>query len=250
MSFKLGHIHSEETKKKIGKANKGNIPWLKGKHHSEETKKKLSMEKKGIQNGMFGKVPWNKDKSWDEKTKKKMSIAAKGRLAWNKGIEASEEAKKKMSESSKGQKAWNKGTKGLVIIKPETRHKLRIIHLNRTIKNIKEGGRVIPFYNSKACEYFKQFDKINNTSGQYATNGGELCILGYWLDYINYEKKLIIEWDEERHHYQNGKLRQKDIIKQKEIENQFPNYTFIRIREAEYIPKVNELFPRLVANEL
>lgn len=33
--------HSEETKKKIGSANKGKTSWMQGKHHSPETKEKM-----------------------------------------------------------------------------------------------------------------------------------------------------------------------------------------------------------------
>ena len=44
---KKGKQKSEETKKKISDAKKGNIPWNKGKHHTEETKKKLSEANKG-----------------------------------------------------------------------------------------------------------------------------------------------------------------------------------------------------------
>lgn len=33
---------TEEHKRKISIANKGQIPWMKGKHHSEESKRKLS----------------------------------------------------------------------------------------------------------------------------------------------------------------------------------------------------------------
>lgn len=67
-----GRKHTEETKRKIGEANKGRLlgisrsketefkkgldPWNKGKHHSEEVKRKMSDSKKG-------QVPWNKGKS-------------------------------------------------------------------------------------------------------------------------------------------------------------------------------------------
>lgn len=72
----------------------------------------------------------------------------------------------------------------------------------------------------------------NNTSGRYATNGDEYYIkeLGYWSDYINFKSKLIIEWDEEKY-YINGKLRNKDIVRQQEIQNFFPDFSFKRIRE-------------------
>ena len=47
---------SEETKKKLSEAKKGNIPWNKGKQLSEETKKKLSEAKKGCNWFNNGKI--------------------------------------------------------------------------------------------------------------------------------------------------------------------------------------------------
>ena len=63
-----GKQKSEETKKKMSDAKKGNIPWNKGKHHTEETKKKLSESNKG--------------KHHTEETKKKISEANKGKNIW------------------------------------------------------------------------------------------------------------------------------------------------------------------------
>ena len=245
MSFKLGHTHSEKAKRNMSIAQKG-------RKHSKETKEKISMANKGRISGMAGKQhsiktkqkmsesSFIKGRGHTEESKQKMSEALKGRIPWNKGISRTIEEKEKMSI---GQiKRFEN---------PEARQKIaqihRIIYLNKRKKSLQKGAQLSPFYNERACKYFKQFDEINNTEGQYATNGGELCVLGYWLDYINHSKKIIIEWDEEAH-YVNGKLKEKDIIKQKEIEKHFPDYIFIRIREAEYIPKVNELFPRLVDN--
>lgn len=42
-----GRILTEEWKRKIGEANKGNIPWHKGLHHSTETKNKISQSQSG-----------------------------------------------------------------------------------------------------------------------------------------------------------------------------------------------------------
>ena len=50
-----GKTHSEETKEKISKSNKGKIAWNKGKPLSEETKEKISKSNKG-------KESWWKDK--------------------------------------------------------------------------------------------------------------------------------------------------------------------------------------------
>jgi len=99
----------------------------------------------------------------------------------------------------------------------------------------KKGTQIFPNWSKRGCEYFKKFDRLNNTIGQYATNGGEYYTeeLGYWVDYINFDKKLIMEWDEERH-YKDGKLLEKDVRRQKEIEKYFPDFKFIRIRERDF----------------
>ncbi len=85
------NIHSEETRKKIGKTSKGRTPWNKGKHHKEETKKKIAETLKGR-------------KALNE-TRKKQSEAHKGHEGYWKGKHHSEEYKRKMSEAKKG-KHW------------------------------------------------------------------------------------------------------------------------------------------------
>ena len=108
----------------------------------------------------------------------------------------------------------------------ETRRKLRIKHINR-IKSL--GINVYPNWNPKACDYFEKFDLENNTQGQHARNGGEFHIkeLGYWVDYINHDLKLIMEYDEKYH----DKQKEKDLKRQEEIESFFSEYKFIRIKD-------------------
>jgi len=112
----------------------------------------------------------------------------------------------------------------------ESRQKRRLSHIAR-IESL--GVNVYPNWNPKACEYFKEYDSIHGTNGQYATNGGEYRIkeLGYWVDYINHEMKIIMEWDEKRHFDSNGNLNEKDILRQDEIQRMFPDYSFMRIRD-------------------
>lgn len=134
----------------------------------------------------------------------------------------------------------------------ETKRKLRVATINY-YNNI---GGIKPMYNLKACEFFDEFDKIHNTSGQYATRGGEYHIknLGYFLDYINFEAKLIIEWDE-KSHYKKGKLRERDIKRQKEILDIFTDFNFIHIPESDMsiqkllLLETCPLFSRATANE-
>jgi len=107
-------------------------------------------------------------------------------------------------------------------------------------KNIKKNGGLFAGYNSNACEIFKQFDELNNTNGIFATNPYEFQILGYSLDYINFDKKLIIEIDEKHHFDKNGLLKSKDVIRQREIQELYSGFKFLRFRE-ENMSKILEM---------
>lgn len=97
------------------------------------------------------------------------------------------------------------------------------------VKRILLNNGIFPNYNSRACEFFKSFDEKYNTQGQYATSPHEYYIkeLGYWPDYINFKEKIIMEWDEKHHE----KQKEKDNIRQKEIEKFYPDFKFIRIKQ-------------------
>jgi hypothetical protein len=114
----------------------------------------------------------------------------------------------------------------------QTKVKLRLAMLKYIGQKM---GAPCPNYNISACEYFKMFDRRNKTKGKYAMyGGGEHFIreLGYFVDYFNSKLKLIIEYDEKYHYDKNGNLKEKDIIRQKEIQAIYPNYEFRRIQET------------------
>ena len=77
---------SEETRRKMSEAQKGEKNHFFGKHHSDETRRKLSEAKKG-----------KKRKPFTEETRKKISEAQKGK----KHGPMSEEHRRKISESVK-----------------------------------------------------------------------------------------------------------------------------------------------------
>ena len=86
------YIRTEEARKNISKAHKGQIPWNTGKHLSEKTKLKISETERG--------------KKLSKETKEKMSKVRKGQIPWNKGKICPQ-----ISRANKGQTAWNKGLK-------------------------------------------------------------------------------------------------------------------------------------------
>ena len=72
----IGWKHSEETKKKISEANKGEKNWIYGKKHSEETKLKMSESHKGEKHWNYGN-PNNYYPSDETKHKTSISLTKK-----------------------------------------------------------------------------------------------------------------------------------------------------------------------------
>ena len=83
--------------------------YFKGKHHTEEAKKKISEAQKGENNSMHGKSPWNKGKKMSEEFCRKNSESHKGKQSPNKGKHLSAEIKKKISDTLKGKPNATKG---------------------------------------------------------------------------------------------------------------------------------------------
>ena len=119
----MGHIHSAETRKKIGIAQIGRISSMKGRHHSDEAKRKMRDAKLGKPNNSStkfkkGNIPWITGRKASEETRKKLSLTHMGHKGHKKGIgrHASEETKQKMSAARSGSKHYNwKGGKSFEI---------------------------------------------------------------------------------------------------------------------------------------
>lgn len=124
-----GRKHSEETKKKMSKSQKGRIvtdymkkvdsDTHKGKKISEENKKQLSKKNKGKGNPMYGKKPYDiwLGKYGKEEADKRLEKWKHNLSESNKGRIISEETRKKIGIKHKGKKISNETKEKLSRIK-------------------------------------------------------------------------------------------------------------------------------------
>lgn len=107
----------------------------------------------------------------------------------------------------------------------------RLNKIKRANKNRLSNYPLSPIFNEKACKIFDEISKKENIHIQHAMNGGEYYIekLGYWLDGYDIINNVAYEYDE-KHHFKKGKLSEKDVDRQVEIEN-FLKCKFIRIKD-------------------
>ena len=136
-----GRVWSEETRKKIGDAERGEKHHMYGKHMSDETKKKLSASKMGQ----------GKGRVLSDETREKMSKAQKGKIfseehrknisKVNKGRKHTNETRKKMSESRTGEKHWNYGQHHSEDTRQQIRNSLKGHKMSKDfiIKNREKG---------------------------------------------------------------------------------------------------------------
>lgn len=111
------------------------------------------------------------------------------------------------------------------------RRKMRVSAIRRIRNQLIDGGQIYPAYNINACKIIDEYGKQHGYNFQHAMCGGEFYLkeLGYWVDGYDKEKNVVIEIDESHHFDSNGILIEKDIKRQKEIE-EFLKCKFIRIK--------------------
>lgn len=151
------------------------------------------------------------------KTKSKMSKQTSGVNNPMFGKKHSIDTRRKIQEKRK-----------LQTISEETRRKMSRSHKLRVTRGEKF---VCPNYNRKSISLIEAYGKKHGYDFQHAENGGEFFIaeLGYWVDAYDRQKNVVLEVDEKHHYNMDGSLREKDVIRQKEIE-EFLSCKFIRIR--------------------
>ena len=196
--IKLLSNHKIKIGKSIKEWHKTSIHPMLGKKHKIDTILLLKESHKGNNNGMYGK-------KHTLKTRLKIS-------------------KTRIEKRIPGPKMTDEG--------------LRILRVKRIMEIEKDkfnGNQVIPSFNKKSCEVFKKLNEKLNLSGMFATNGGEYHIkkLGYFLDYYEPNKNVVIEWDERNHYNVDGTLKNDDVRRQKEITN-YLKCRFYRINQGDF----------------
>jgi hypothetical protein len=97
----------------------------------------------------------------------------------------------------------------------ETKDKIR----KSTTKYFLEHLNVKARYNKTACLFIDKLNEKYNLNLIHAENGGEKCVLGYFVDGYDEKNNIVFEYDEKRHYKDvyNNILKDKDINRQNEI---------------------------------
>lgn len=215
---------SPETRRKLSESHKGKQSWNKGLNTiSKEHQEKMLKELRNSSDGRKRISEFHKNLWKDSEYRKRQTQARSGKVPWNKGLTGifSKEALKKIGRSG----ILHRGK----IVSKETRLKQRISAIKRLENRL--GHQVKPNFNIEGCKLIDEYGETNGYNFKHAMNGGEHYFkeLGYWTDGYDPEKNVIIEIDEPHHFDEEGNLKEKDVRRQKEIEEYY-GCTFIRIR--------------------
>lgn len=137
---------------------------------------------------------------------------------WNKGLKAKDDfrlakARRTLKEGYQSGRnvSYLKGKKHT----DEEKTKIRI-GFSKYISN-RVGAPVN--YNKSSISFFDNLSKERGWNLQHAENGGEITVLGYWLDAYDKERNIVVEYDEPTHYIdvENNVLCEKDIKRQQKI---------------------------------
>lgn len=151
---------SEETKKKMSNAFKGEKHPMYGKHHSQETKIKIGL-------ASLGRTPYNKGMKMTEEQRKKMSEISKGKhyspkTEFKKGHKMTKEQIQKAINSKKG-KTYPKFVESLKKVQENNRKKVLCVETNKIYDSIKDAAQ-----ENNLCE--QNISKV--CYGERKTTGG------------------------------------------------------------------------------
>jgi hypothetical protein len=152
-----------------------------------------------------------------------------------------EEHRKNISKSKIGSIPWNKGKRWKETFDQnkleelyqscktdEKRKKLRTARIAYIEKCF---GQAVPTYNIDSIKIIEEYGNKNGYNFLHAENGGEFYIkeLGYWLDAYDVEQNVVLEVYERHHYNSDGSIREKDILREKEVINAL-GCKFVRIK--------------------
>lgn len=139
-----------------------------------------------------------------------------------KGSHVSDEFKRHLSKLRKGVPISEQHRKNISLGRlglkhsAATKRKMRLSKIGH-IKN--RNGGIAPRYNKMSVEYFRQMEERFGWNGLYATKNGEFYIqtLGYFVDYYEPTRNIVVEYDEPKHYNVDNTLRTKDVDRMNEI---------------------------------
>lgn len=211
------------------------------KHHTDESKKKIGgsvHDYSGKNNPMYKKSVYDiwlkkygKDVA-DAKFAQMKRLDSESNMGNKNGFYGKKHSDATLSNFSEMKSGINNPMHGKKH-SDETKQRMRL----SAIKYIKNHIGV-PLYSKKACLYFDNLEKNNNWNGFYGTKTGEYYIkeLGYWPDYYEPHKNIVIEYNEKRHYTSDGKLKEKDVIRNTKIKE------FLQCKFFIYNEKTGELY--------
>ena len=188
-----GKTHTDKTLKILSNTNKGKDRF------SNEYKLYLSKKMSGEGNVFYGKTH-------TDKTLKILSLPK------------TEEHKRKLAISLKGNPSPLKGKHHT----DEAKRKMRISAIKRITKYKFDGLSMCPNVNKKETDYFVKLENEKGWNGIFfgKDNKNQQYLienLGYFVDYYEPEKNIIVEYDETLHYNKDWTLKEKDIKRQEEI---------------------------------
>ena len=72
-------------------------------------------------------------------------------------------------------------------------YRKRYVTMGRLVRKLKSvGSHFTTMFNIRGCKYFDKLNKERDWNLQHAMNGGEIKMIGYWLDAYDKQKNIIV----------------------------------------------------------
>lgn len=166
-------------------------------------------------------------RTWSTEDRLKSSLFFKGKFVGDENPSKRPEVRQKISAKAL-ENNYIRGKTLEEYFGEERASEIRKTHRENHAKRIENGERHPTFYNKSAIPIIDEYGKENGYNFQHAENGGEVTIIGYWVDGYDKEKNVVIEYYERAHYNIDGSLKCKELKRENEIIN-FLKCIFIRI---------------------